>query len=65
MPTQLEFLFSKPRDATPQETRDWINGELEWWGKNQLKIVAIAALVQVGVFGLMLLSFHIIGELTK
>tara|TARA_B100000902_G_C27285487_1_gene904190 strand:- start:274 stop:468 length:195 start_codon:yes stop_codon:yes gene_type:complete len=64
MPQQLE-LFFKPRDATPQEQKEWIEGELQWWGDNQLKIVAIAALVQVGVFGLMLASFYFIGELVK
>ena len=65
MPQQLEFNFAKPRDATPKEAKDWIEGELKWWGDNQLKIVAIAALVQVGVFGLMLASFYFIGELVK
>lgn len=64
MPQQLEFVFG-PRDATPKEAKDWIDGELKWWGDNQLKIVAIAALVQVGVFGLMLASFYFIGELVK
>lgn len=65
MAQQLEFLFNKPRDATPKEAKEWIDGELKWWGDNQLKIVAIAALVQVGVFGFMLASFYFIGELTK
>ena len=65
MPQQLEFLFDKPRDATPKEAKEWINGELEWWGKYQLRIVTIMALVQVGMFGFMLLSFYVIGELTK
>jgi len=60
MPQQLEFVFG-PRDATPKEQKDWIEGELKWWGDNQLKIVAIAAIVQVGVFGLMLTSFYLIG----
>lgn len=64
MPQQLEFVFG-PRDATPQEQKEWIEGELKWWGDNQLKIVAIAALVQVGVFGGMLASFYVIGELVK
>ena len=64
MPQQLEFVFG-PRDATPEEQKEWINGELEWWGKYQLKIVAIMALVQVGMFGFMLLSFYTIGELVK
>ena len=47
------------------EQKEWIDGELEWWGKYQLKIVAIMALVQVGMFGFMLLSFYTIGELVK
>lgn len=64
MPQQLEFVFG-PRDATPEEQKEWIDGELEWWGKYQLKIVAIMALVQVGMFGFMLLSFYTIGELVK
>ena len=64
MPQQLEFVFG-PRDATPEEQKEWIDGELEWWGKYRLKIVAIMALVQVGMFGFMLLSFYTIGELVK
>ena len=64
MPQQLEFVFG-PRDATPEEQKEWIDGELEWWGKYQLKIIAIMALVQVGMFGFMLLSFYTIGELVK
>ena len=64
MPQQLEFVFG-PRDATPEEQKEWIEGELEWWGKYKLKIVAIMALVQVGMFGFMLLSFYTIGELVK
>ena len=64
MPQQLEFVFG-PRDATPEEQKEWIDGELEWWGKYQLKIIAIMALVQVGMFGFMLLSFYVIGELVK
>ena len=64
MPQQLEFVFG-PRDATPEEQKEWIDGELEWWGKYQLKIVALMALVQVGMFGFMLLSFYTIGELVK
>ena len=60
MPQQLEFVFG-PREATPQEQKEWIDGELKWWGDNQLKIVALAAVIQVGVFGFMLTSFWLIG----
>jgi len=60
LPQQLE-LFFKPRDATPQEQKDWIDGELKWWGDNQLKIVTIMAIIQVGMFLFMLTSFWLIG----
>ena len=59
MPQQLEFVFGL-REATPQEQKEWIDGELKWWGDNQLKIVALAAVIQVGVFGFMLTSFWLI-----
>ena len=60
MPQQLEFVFG-PRDATPKEAKEWIDGELKWWGDNQLKIVTLMAIVQVGMFLFMLTSFWLIG----
>ena len=44
---QLELLLNKPRDATPKEAEDWYEEELKWWGDRQLKIVAIATVVQI------------------
>ena len=50
---QLELLLNKPRDATPKETEDWYEKELKWWGDRQLKIVAIATVVQISALGFM------------
>ena len=50
---QLELLLNKPRDATPKEAEDWYEEELKWWGDRQLKIVAIATVVQISALGFM------------
>lgn len=58
---QLELQLNKTQDATPEEFDNWYKEELEWWGEKQLLIVAIAAVIQLTVFGLMLTSFYLIG----
>ena len=50
---QLELLLNKPRDATPKEAEDCYEEELKWWGDRQLKIVAIATVVQISALGFM------------
>ena len=58
---QLEFNF-KPRDATPEEQKEWIEKELIPLGEKQLPFIAFMAVLQVATVGLMLLAFWIIGK---
>ena len=46
-------------NATPEEFDEWQQTELNWWADRQLSIVALMSIVQVVVFGLMLLVFYI------
>ena len=46
-------------NATPEEFAEWQQTELNWWADRQLCIVALMSVVQVVVFGLMLLVFYI------
>ncbi len=46
-------------NATPEEFTEWQETELNWWADRQLSIVALMSVVQVVVFGLMLLVFYI------
>ena len=46
-------------NATPEEFDEWQQTELNWWADRQLRIVAVMSVVQVVVFGLMLLVFYI------
>jgi intracellular septation protein A len=47
------------KNATPEEFDEWQQTELNWWADRQLSIVALMSVVQVVVFGLMLLVFYI------
>ena len=49
----------KVENATPEEFVTWQETELNWWADRQLSIVALMSVVQVVVFGLMLLVFYI------
>jgi intracellular septation protein A len=49
----------KVENATPEEFEQWQQTELNWWADRQLSIVALMSVVQVVVFGLMLLVFYI------
>ena len=42
MAQQLQFVF-KPRDATPEEAKEWQEKELNWWAERQLLAVALAS----------------------
>ncbi len=64
MPKQLEFVFG-PRDATPQEQKEWIGGELKYWADVQGKIIIGLSILQVSLIGFMLGTMYIIGELVK
>ena len=49
----------KVENATPKEFEHWQQTELNWWADRQLSIVALMSVIQVAVFGLMLLVFYI------
>tara|TARA_Y100001937_G_scaffold87478_1_gene118374 strand:- start:472 stop:720 length:249 start_codon:yes stop_codon:yes gene_type:complete len=49
---QLQFTFG-PRDATPEEFDEWQEKELAPWAEKQLPIVAIMAVIQLVMIGLM------------
>ena len=59
MPQQLNLNF-KPRDATPEEFKEWEEKELNWWAEIQIPLVAFMAIVQLLVFGSMLMAFYLI-----
>lgn len=61
MPQQLKFNF-KPRDATPEEQKEWIEKELVPLGEKQLSFIAFMSVLQVATVGLMLLAFWVIGK---
>jgi hypothetical protein len=46
-------------NATPEEFEEWQQTELNWWADRQLSIVALMSVVQVVMFGLMLVVFYI------
>ena len=52
-----------PRNATPEETKQWIETENKWWSDRSLYFVAIASIIQFVMMGLMLLSFWGINNL--
>ena len=60
---QLKFNFLKNRDATLKEINEWQEKELQWWGDRQLKIVALAAVIQLATLGFMALMMIIIGHI--
>lgn len=60
---QLEFDFKKPRDATPEEVREWYETELKPQGDDALKYVVIATVIQACCLGFMGLCMYIIGML--
>ena len=61
-PQQLEIQLNKTVDATPEQWKEWLEKELDWWAKIQLPFVAFMAFVQLFVFGSMLMAFYLIGN---
>ena len=64
MPQQLELLLNKPREATPEEVKEWQNGgDFFMTGDfDAMKIfVVVPAVIQMIVIGGMMMSFLIIG----
>ena len=59
---QLELQLNATVDATPEQFNEWQEKELNWWAERQLPIVAFMAVVQLVMFGGMLLTMILIGE---
>lgn len=62
---QLEFNFAKPRDCTPQEQKEWINGELKYWADKQGNLIIAISILQVSLIGFMLGMMGIINWLVE
>lgn len=62
---QLELPLWKPRDATPKEQREWINGELTYWCELNKKLIVILSIVQVSLLGFMLGTMWVIEQFTN
>ena len=62
MPKQLEIRFDIPRDATPEEQRDWIENKLTPQANASMKYVVYASLIQLGCLGFMLGTMYIIDK---
>ena len=63
-PKQLEIDFNKPRDATPEEVKEWYETELKPQGDSAMKMVVYATIIQACSLGFMGLCMYIIGLLT-
>ena len=63
MPQQLELPLWKPRDATPQECKEWLDEELTPQANFAMQTVVIASIVQVSAFGFMLFMFWVIDKI--
>lgn len=61
---QLEIDFNKPRDATPEEVKEWYETELKPQGDSAMKMVVYATITQALSLGFMGLCMYIIGLLT-
>ena len=46
MPEQLELQLNKTRDATPEEVKEWEEGDRAWWGKQVFPSIIIATIMQ-------------------
>ncbi|NDH49531.1 MAG: hypothetical protein EBY41_03090 [Proteobacteria bacterium] len=59
MPQQLEFVFG-PRDATPEEQKEWIETEGTYWAETTKKLIVWLSILQVSLVGFMLTCMAII-----
>ena len=50
------------KEATPEQIKEWQEGELKWWGDRDLPTVAIASVLQCFTLGFMLLSFYFLDK---
>ena len=53
-----------PDEATPEQIKEWQEGELKWWGDNALKFVVYASILQVCTILFMGLNFYLIDLVT-
>lgn len=65
MAKQLELRFDIPRDCTPEEQKEWIDGELKYWADIQGKLIIGISILQVSLLGFMLACMYVIGEVLK
>ena len=64
-PEQLEIQLNKTTEATPEQTEEWQEEELNWWAEKQLSFVAVASLIQLSALGVMALVMFLIGVVFK
>tara|TARA_B100001059_G_scaffold52761_1_gene46573 strand:- start:2649 stop:2846 length:198 start_codon:yes stop_codon:yes gene_type:complete len=62
---QLKLQLNKTIEATPEETKKWIEEQNETFGKHQLKFIAFMSVLQFLSVAMMLLSFWLIGYAIK
>ena len=62
---QLEIQLNKTTEATPEQTEEWQEKELNWWAEKQLSFVAVASLIQLSALGVMALVMFLIGVVFK
>ena len=41
------------KEATPEQIKEWQEGELKWWGDNSMKIIIICSASIFGLIGFM------------
>ena len=59
-PEQLEIQLNKTTEATPEQTEEWQEKELNWWAEKQLSFVAVASIIQLSALGFMFLVMFLI-----
>lgn len=52
------------KEATPEQIKEWQEGELKWWGDNALRFVIYASILQVCTILFMGLNFYLIDLVT-
>tara|TARA_Y100000996_G_C22457517_1_gene616570 strand:- start:289 stop:483 length:195 start_codon:yes stop_codon:yes gene_type:complete len=51
------------KEATPEQIKEWQEGDRTWWSERALHFVAIASVIQFAALGCMLFSFWVIDKL--
>ena len=52
----------QPRDCTPDEQKEWLDTEGQYWADKQGKIIIGLSILQVCLLGFMLSCFWLIGK---